>query len=163
MIDLLSKLKGEGPCYIVAVTVLITKEDNPTTINQFRSIALLREVWLHLANTYRSVPHQLIEYAVDFSYFPVGIRALVTKYLEDLQMCSTQQDFTTDWLEISIAIGCSISLILLVAAFKIILMGARKMVGGLTLLCQRLPPCMIGYMDVATILQTAACNLQQDC
>lgn len=106
----------------------------------------------------------LIEYAVDFSYFLVGIRALVTKYSEDLQMCCTHQDFTTDWLEIGIAMGCLISLILFVAAFKIILKGARKMVGGVTLSGQRLPPCMIRYMDdIATILQTAACTLQQDC
>ncbi|KAK0146800.1 LINE-1 reverse transcriptase [Merluccius polli] len=205
-----------------AVTVLIPKEANSTTISQFRSIALLnvegkiflsihakrltnyltsngyidticqkagvpgfpgcvehsaviweqiqkakREkgdlhvVWLDLANAYGSVPHQLIEYALDFFYIPVCIRTLVVKYFEDLRMCCTHQDFTTGWqrLEVGIAMGCSISPILFVAAFEIILIGARKMVGGVKLPSgQRLPP-VRGYMDdITTILQTAACT-----
>ena len=55
--------------------------------------------------------------------------------------------------------GCSISPILFVAAFKIILIGARKMVGGVKLPSgQRLPP-VRGYMnDITTILQTEACT-----
>ena len=55
--------------------------------------------------------------------------------------------------------GCSISPILFVAAFEIILIGARKMVGGVKLPSgQRLPP-VRGYMDdITTILQTAACT-----
>lgn len=92
-------------------------------------------VWLDLANAYGSVPHQLIRYALDFFYIPVCSRDLVAKYFEDLQMCCTHQDVTTGWqqLEVGIAMGCSISPILLVAAFEIILIGARKMVGGVKL------------------------------
>lgn len=95
----------------------------------------LHVVWLDLANAYGSVPHQLIEYALDFFYIPVCIRALVAKYFEDIKMCCTHQDFTTGWqkLEVGIAMGCSISPILFVAAFEIILMGARVMVGGMKL------------------------------
>lgn len=136
-------------------TVLITKEEIPTTINQFRSDALLRELWLDLANTYRSVPHQLIEYAMDFFYFRVGIRTLAIKYLEDLQMCCTHQELTTDWqqMEAGIVMGCPITLVLFVAAFKIILMGARKMVGRVTLSSGwELLSRMIGYMDDIAII-----------
>ncbi len=77
----------------------------------------LHVVWLDLANAYGSVPHQLIEYALDFFYIPVCIRALVAKYFEDIKMCCTHQDFTTSWqqLEVGIAMGCSISPILFVA------------------------------------------------
>ncbi|XP_039516167.1 receptor-type tyrosine-protein phosphatase beta-like [Pimephales promelas] len=121
----------------------------------------LHVVWLDLANAYGSVPHQLIEYALDFFYIPDCIRALVAKYFEDIKMCCTHQDFTTGWqqLEVGIAMGCSISPILFVAAFEIILMGARVMVGGMKLPSgQRLPP-VRGYMDdITTILQTAACT-----
>lgn len=121
----------------------------------------LHVVWLDLANAYGSVPHQLIEYALDFFYIPVCIRALVAKYFEDIKMCCTHQDFTTSWqqLEVGIAMGCSISPILFVAAFEVILMGARVMVGGMKLPSgQRLPP-VRGYMDdITTILQTAACT-----
>ncbi len=205
-----------------AVTVFIPKEQNSTTISQFRSIALLnvegkiffsilakrltsyltsngyidtscqkagvpgfpgcvehsaviweqiqrakREkgdlhvVWLDLANAYGSVPHQLIEFALDFFYIPVCIKALVAKYFKDLQMCCTHQDFTTDWqqLEVGIAMGCSISPILFVAAFEIILIGARKMVGGVKLASGQRLPAVRGYMDdITTILQTAACT-----
>ncbi len=55
--------------------------------------------------------------------------------------------------------GCSISPILFVAAFEVILIGARVMVGGMKLPSgQRLPP-VRGYLDdITTILQTAACT-----
>ena len=205
-----------------AVTVFIPKEQNSSTIGQFRSIALLnvegkiffsilakrltsyltsngyidtscqkagvpgfpgcvehsaviweqiqrakREkgdlhvVWLDLANAYGSVPHQLIEFALEFFHIPVCIRALVAKYFEDLQMCCTHQDFTTGWqqLEVGIAMGCSISPILFVAAFEIILIGARKVVGGVKLPSGQRLPAVRGYMDdITTILQTAACT-----
>lgn len=205
-----------------AVTVFIPKEQNSSTIGQFRSIALLnvegkiffsilakrltsyltgngyidtscqkagvpgfpgcvehssviweqiqrakRErgdlhvVWLDLANAYGSVPHQLIEFALDFFHVPVDIRALVAKYFGDLQMCCTHQDFTTGWqqLEVGIAMGCSISPILFIAAFEIILIGARKMVGGVKLPSGQRLPAVRGYMDdITTILQTAACT-----
>ena len=36
----------------------------------------LHVVWLDLANAYGSVPHQLIEFALDFFHVPVCIRAL---------------------------------------------------------------------------------------
>lgn len=121
----------------------------------------LHIVRLDLANAYGSVPHQLIEYALDFLYIPVCIRALVAKYFEDLQMCCIHQDITAGWqqLEVDIAMGCSISPILFVAAFEIILIGARKMVGGVKLPSgERLPP-VRGYSDdITTILQTAACT-----
>ncbi|CAK6963971.1 hypothetical protein F2P79_011962 [Scomber scombrus] len=57
----------------------------------------LHVVWLDLANAYGSVPHQLIEFALDFFHVPVCIRALVAKYFKDLRMCCTHQDFTKGW------------------------------------------------------------------
>ncbi|KAG1925338.1 hypothetical protein F2P79_025614 [Pimephales promelas] len=84
-------------------------------------------------------------------------------YFEDIQICCTHEDFTTKWqrLEVGIAMGCLISPILFVAAFEIILIGARQVVGGVKLPSgQRLPP-LRGYMDdVTTILQTAPCTVR---
>ncbi|KAL2095427.1 hypothetical protein ACEWY4_010146 [Coilia grayii] len=121
----------------------------------------LHVVWLDLANAYGSVPHKLIDYALEFFHIPVCIRAMVSRYFADLQMCCTRQDFTTSWQqqEVGIAMGCSNSPILFVAAFEVILIGARKMAGGVKLPSgQRLLP-VRGYMDdITTILQTAACT-----
>ncbi|KAJ8385386.1 hypothetical protein AAFF_G00190070 [Aldrovandia affinis] len=88
----------------------------------------LHAVWLDLANAYGSVLHQLIDFAMEFFFMPECIRGLVSSYFKDLQMCFALQDFTIRWqqLEVGIAMGCSISPILFVAAFEIILIGARQ-------------------------------------
>ena len=93
----------------------------------------LHVVWLDLANAYGSVPHQQINYAMEFFHMPTCVKNLVAQYFSDLQMCFSLQDFTTGWqqLEVGIAMGCAISPILFVAAFEIILIGARQMVGGI--------------------------------
>ncbi len=55
--------------------------------------------------------------------------------------------------------GCSISPILFVAAFEIILIGARQMARGLRSPSGGRLPALRGYMDdVTTILQTAPCT-----
>ena len=118
-------------------------------------------IWLDLANAYGSLPHQLINYALEFFHTPPCIKNLVALYYSDLQMCFALQGFTTGWqhLEVGIAMGCAISPILFIAPFEIILIGAKQMVGGIKLPSgQRLPP-LRSYMDDATsLLQTAACT-----
>ncbi|KAJ8402771.1 hypothetical protein AAFF_G00364430 [Aldrovandia affinis] len=100
---------------------------------------------------------------MEFVFMPECIRNLVSSYFKDLDlhMCFSLQDFTIGWqqLEVEITMGCSISPILFVAAFEIILIGARQMVGGVKLqLGQRLPPLRSYMDDVTSILQTAACT-----
>ncbi|KAJ8391007.1 hypothetical protein AAFF_G00097850 [Aldrovandia affinis] len=67
---------------------------------------------------------------MEFFFMPECIRGLVSSYFKDLQMCFALQDFTIGWqqLEVGIAMGWSISPILFVAAFEIILIGSRQMV-----------------------------------
>ena len=88
-------------------------------------------IWLDLANAYGSLPHQLINYALEFFHTPPCIKNLVALYYSDLQMCFALQGFTTGWqhLEVGIAMGCALSPILFIAAFEIILIGAKQMVG----------------------------------
>ncbi|KAL6489820.1 hypothetical protein MHYP_G00001650 [Metynnis hypsauchen] len=121
----------------------------------------LHVIWLDLANAYGSVPHQLINYAMDFFHMPTCVKILVAEYFNNLQMCFSAQDFITGWqrLEVGIAMGCAISPVLFVAAFEIILIGARQMVGGIKLPNgQRLPPLRSYMDDITTLLQTAACT-----
>ncbi|CAJ1055532.1 hypothetical protein H4Q32_028574 [Xyrichtys novacula] len=76
-------------------------------------------------------------------------------------MCFALQDSTTGWqrLEVGIAMGCAISPILFVAAFEVILVGARQMVGGIKLPSgQRLPPLRTYMDDVTSLLRMAACT-----
>ncbi|KAJ8351711.1 hypothetical protein SKAU_G00231870 [Synaphobranchus kaupii] len=54
--------------------------------------------------------------------------------------------------------GCSISPILFVAAFEVILIGARQVVGGVRLSAgRRLPPLRIYMDDITCLLRTAPC------
>lgn len=87
----------------------------------------LHVIWLDLTNAYGSVPHQLISCAMEFFPMPSCVKILVENYFMDLQICVALPDFTTGWqqLELGIAIGCAISLILLVAAIEVILNRAR--------------------------------------
>ncbi|KAJ8339212.1 hypothetical protein SKAU_G00359980 [Synaphobranchus kaupii] len=120
----------------------------------------LHVVWLDLANAYGSVPHQLIAFALDFFYIPEHIKAMVMSYFQDLHMCFTLQKFTTNWqqLEVGIAMGCSISPILFVAAFKVILIGARQVVGGVRMSAGRRLPPQRSYMDdITCLLRTTPC------
>ena len=69
-------------------------------------------------------------------------------------MCFALEDYTTEWqqLESRIAIACTISPILLVIAFEIILSGAMQVVGGIKLPSgKRLPP-VKSYMDEVTLI-----------
>ncbi|KAL2097226.1 hypothetical protein ACEWY4_006433 [Coilia grayii] len=205
-----------------AVGVFIPKELNSTTINQFRSIALLnvegklffsilarrmtnflkdneyvdtscqkagipgfpgctehsaviweqiqrakRErtdlhvVWLDLDNAYGSVPHKVIDYALEFFHIPSSVSTIIARYFGNFHMCFNREGSTTRWqqLEVGIAMGCAISPILFVAAFELILRGARQVVGGVRLPSGERLPALTGYMDdVTSILQTAPCT-----
>ncbi|CAJ1064700.1 PREDICTED: uncharacterized protein LOC107738138 [Xyrichtys novacula] len=83
---------------------------------------------------------------------------MIASYFQDMHMCFRLQNFTTKWQqqEVGIAMGCSISPILFVAAFEVILTGARQVVGGVRLLQGRRLPPLRSYMDdVTCLLQTA--------
>lgn len=93
----------------------------------------LHVIWLDVTTAYGSVPHQLVNYAMKYFHMPTCVKNLVTQYFSVLQMSWSLQDFTTGWqrLEVGIAMGSAISPILFVAAFEIILIGARQMVGAI--------------------------------
>lgn len=88
----------------------------------------LHVVWLDLANAYGSVPHKLVEFSLEFFHIPACITTIIAKYFGNLHMCFSCDGFTTGWqqLEVGIAMGCSISPVLFVAAFEVILIGARQ-------------------------------------
>lgn len=79
---------------------------------------------------------------------------MIMNYYQEMHMCFALKKVTTGWqqLEVGIAMGCFISPILFVAAFEVILIRARQVVGGVWLPAgQRLPP-LRSYMDDITCL-----------
>ena len=84
-------------------------------------------VWLDLANAFGSVPHKLLEYAMDMFWIPPEITKIMMDYYESFIMRFTTDDFTTAWqrLEVGIAAGCTISVIWFILAMEVILRGVK--------------------------------------
>ncbi len=121
-----------------------------------------REEWTScgVVNAYGLAPHKLVEFALEFFHVPACVITIIAKYCNNLCMCFSLDGRMAGWqeLEVGIAISCSISPILFVASFEIILIGARQMAKGLRSLSGGRLPVLSGYMDdVKTILQTALC------
>lgn len=83
--------------------------------------------WLDFANSYGSIPNQLIHLYLNFFHIPPCIRSLVATYFNNFHVCYTTQEISKDLhrLDKGIAMDCSISPILFTAAFEIILIGAQ--------------------------------------
>ena len=93
-------------------------------------------VWLDLANAYGSVPHALIEFAMEFFHIPVKFRNYVMQYYNTFKMRFTTSEYTTSWqdLQVGIPMGCTISPILFVMAMEVITKGARNYGRGVELI-----------------------------
>ena len=80
-------------------------------------------IWLDLANAYGSVPHSLIQAAMDFFWIPKTVQKVLLEYYNKFKMRFTTGDFTTEWqsLEVGVAAGCTISGILFVLVMEMIL------------------------------------------
>lgn len=96
-----------------------------------RSKSDLHIVWLDLANAFGSVPHQFITYVLNFFHIPSLIQDLVGNCFNNLYVCYTTWNTSTDWhwLKKGITMGCAIfSSILFTTAFEVVLIGERQMV-----------------------------------
>ena len=80
-------------------------------------------LWLDLANAYGSVPHKLIEFALRRYRVPEGWIKLILSYYNGLWSRTRGGEVFSDWFlyEIGIFAGCTISVILFLAAFNIFL------------------------------------------
>ena len=56
----------------------------------------LSVVWLDLANAYGSVPHALIQAAMDFFWIPKKVQHMLMKYYNNFKMRFTTGTFTTE-------------------------------------------------------------------
>ena len=92
-------------------------------------------VWLDLANAYGSVPHALIEFAMEFFWIPEKVRNFIMQYYGDFRMRFSTDQYTTSWqkLEVGIPMGCAISPILFVLAMEVITRAAERAGPGVAL------------------------------
>ena len=114
----------------------------------------LHVIWLDLANAYGSVPHHLIQMALDFFNFPSKVGEIIMKYFNSTFMKFTIKDYTTKWqaLEIGIMMGWVISPLLFILAMELILRGAPSTSKEvMTNEHLTLPPSRV-FMDDITIL-----------
>ena len=83
----------------------------------------LTVVWLDLANAYGSVPHKLLLAAMEHFWIPKDVQDILQKYYDSFMMRFTTKTFTTEWarLEVGIAAGCSISVVLFILVMELIL------------------------------------------
>ncbi|KAL8576149.1 hypothetical protein ACOMHN_027804 [Nucella lapillus] len=83
----------------------------------------LDEVGLDLANVYGSVPHKMIQLALEMYRVPETIQEMLKKYFDKFSMQFSTKEYTTAWAnpEAGIAMGRAISPVLFVTAMEVIL------------------------------------------
>ena len=114
----------------------------------------LHVVWLDLANAYGSVPHKVIQKAMEFFYIPECIQKLLMRYYSKFHMRFTTKEYVTGWqpLEVGIPMGCTISPLLFVLAMEMIVRGAESTAAGTELPGGQVLPPMKAFMDDITSL-----------
>ena len=77
--------------------------------------------WLDLQN--RSVPHNLIQFALEWYHVPEHIRKLVFNYYDDQFIRVKSKEWTTDWMQCFVGVfqGYPLSCILFLAVFSLCL------------------------------------------
>jgi hypothetical protein len=110
----------------------------------------LSVIWLDLANAYGSVPHKLLELAMEHFWIPEVIQRMMMEYYDNFVMRFTTGKFTTDWqrLEVGIAAGCTISVVLFVLVMEMILKSTETKDEEIKIQLK-------GFMDDITVISKA--------
>ena len=92
----------------------------------------LTVVWLDLANAYGSIPHKLIETALDHYYIPDHIKGMVKNYFSGMMLRFSAGNITTahQSLEKGIVTGCTVSPILFIMGMNITMKAAERETRG---------------------------------
>ncbi|XP_078587744.1 uncharacterized protein LOC144868686 [Branchiostoma floridae x Branchiostoma japonicum] len=117
----------------------------------------LTVVWLDLANAYGSIPHALIQVALDHYHIPARVKGMISSYFGGIQMRFKTAQFTTQWqkLEKGIVTGCTISPILFIMGMNLIIDAAASKAKGPRMQSGvRLTP-LRGFMDDITLTTTS--------
>ena len=113
--------------------------------------------WLDIANAYGSVPHNLIQIALQRAHVPEYFRDLVESYYNDTKIRFSTAQFTTEWqrVEKGIITGCTLSVVLFALTMTMLVMSAKDESKGPTMASgQRQESCRLFMDDVATTTET---------
>ncbi|XP_062387675.1 uncharacterized protein LOC134076569 [Sardina pilchardus] len=117
----------------------------------------LAVLWLDLANAYGSIPHKLVETALNLHHVPTKIRDLILDYYSCFSLRVTNGALTSAWhcLEKGIITGCTLSVILFSLAMNMLVKSAEvECRGPLTKSGTRQPP-IRAFMDDLTVTTTS--------
>jgi len=114
-------------------------------------------VWLDLANAYGSIPHGLIQVALDHYHIPAKVKGMISSYFGGIQMRFRTADFTTQWqrLEKGIVTGCTISPILFIMGMNLIIEAAASKAKGPRMKSGIRQTPLRGFMDDITLTTTS--------
>ncbi|KAK0135439.1 Retrovirus-related Pol polyprotein from type-1 retrotransposable element R2 [Merluccius polli] len=114
----------------------------------------LTVVWLDFANAYGSIPHNLIQVAMDHYHIPRHIQGMITKYLGDIKLRFQSAMFTTKWqpVEKGIVTGCTISPILFAMGMNLIITAASIKSRGPKTAAGSQQPVIRAFMDDLTVI-----------
>ncbi|XP_066271644.1 uncharacterized protein [Branchiostoma lanceolatum] len=113
----------------------------------------LTVVWLDLANAYGSIPHALIQVALDHYHVPAGVKGMISSYFGGVQLRFRTADFTTQWqsLEKGIVTGCTISPILFIMGMNLLIDAAASKAKGPRMMSGARQNPLRGFMDDLTV------------
>lgn len=113
----------------------------------------LAVLWLDLANAYGSIPHKLVEVALEKHHVPSNIKALIMDYYNNFNLRFTSGNVTSEHhrLEKGIITGCTVSVILFSLAMNMLVKSAEpECRGPKTKSGIRQPP-IRAFMDDLTV------------
>ena len=115
-------------------------------------------IWLDLANAYGSIPHRLIDLAMTRYYIPLRIQEMVLSYYHNIKVRFSTKAFTTtpQRVEKGIVTGCTISVVLFVMAFNILIQSAKSECRGPATRSGTRQPSIRAFMDDLTIITDRA-------
>ncbi len=117
----------------------------------------LAVLWLDLTNAYGSIPHMLVEVALEKHHVPQKVKNLILDYYSKFSLKVSTGQLTSDWhqLEVGIITGCTISVTLFALAMNMLVKAAEtESRGPLSKSGVRQPP-IRAFMDNLTVTTTA--------
>ena len=113
--------------------------------------------WLDVANAYGSIPHNLIQTALQRAHVPEDVCNLVKDYYSKARIRFTTNRFTTEWQQVEkgIITGCTLSVILFALTMTMLVMSVKNETKGPKTSSGQQQECSRLFMDdIATSTET---------